>query len=72
MLRGIYDFFKYIMQILLKKNLFFQLSLQIFFIQHCLRLCFGFRKVLRKEKIIKENYFLMFDFIMKNMKENQI
>ena len=52
-------FFKYIIQILFKKNLFFQLSLQIFFIQHCL-------------KIIKENYFLMFDFIMKNMKENQI
>ena len=29
---------------------------------------FGFRKVLGKEKNVKENYFLMFGFTMKNMK----
>ena len=33
---------------------------------------FGSRKVLRKEKIIKKNDFLIFDFIMENMKENKI
>ena len=31
---------------------------------------FGSRKVLRKEKIIKENDFLMFGCSMKNIKEN--
>ena len=33
---------------------------------------FGFHKVLRKEKNIKKNDFLIFDFAMKNIKENQI
>ena len=33
---------------------------------------FGSWKVLRKEKKIKKNGFLMFGFIMKNTKENQI
>ena len=27
-------------------------------------------KVLKKEKNVKKNYFLLFGFIMKNMKEN--
>ena len=33
---------------------------------------FGSRKVLRKEKNVKENGFFMFNFIMENMKENLI
>ena len=33
---------------------------------------FGSWKVLKKEKTIKKNGFLMFGFIMKNTKENQI
>ena len=31
---------------------------------------FGSRKVLRKEKNDKKNYFLMFDSIIKSFKEN--
>ena len=30
---------------------------------------FGFQKVLRRKKKIKENYFIMFSFIMKNKKK---
>ena len=33
---------------------------------------FGFRKVLREKKKIKENVFLIFGFTMKNTKENKI
>ena len=33
---------------------------------------FGYLKVLRKEKNVKGNYFIMFDFIIKNTKENKI
>ena len=33
---------------------------------------FGYKKVLRKEKNIKKNDFLIFGFTMKNNKENYI
>ena len=33
---------------------------------------FGFRKILRKEKNVKKNVFLLFNFTIENMKENQI
>ena len=33
---------------------------------------FESRKIPRKEKNVKENDFLMFGFIMKNVKENKI
>ena len=32
---------------------------------------FGYWKVLKKEKTIKKNYFLIFGCIVKNIKENQ-
>ena len=31
---------------------------------------FGFQKVLRRKKNTKENYFILFGFIMKNIKRN--
>ena len=33
---------------------------------------FGFQKILRKEKNVKENDFFMFGCPMKNIKENKI
>ena len=35
-------------------------------------LCLIFKKYLEKKKNIKENNFPIFDFIVKNVKENQI
>ena len=37
-----------------------------------IKVMFGSRKILRKEKIAKENDFFMFGCPMKNIKENQI
>ena len=37
-----------------------------------IKIMFGFGKILKKEKNILKNGFLMFDFIVKNAKKNQI
>ena len=45
---------------------------KIVFDSNFIKVTFGSRKILRKEKKCKENDFFMFGYPMKNIKENQI
>ena len=53
-------------------SLIFFLPIVLFGFQTKPKIVFGSQKVLRKIKNVKNNYFLMFRFLMKIIKENQI